>query len=284
MTTTTDAAPARTAPRRANGWLVAGAVLGALMTALGAVSFAGLVVRHTDTVAIELATVPRLVVHVGSGNVTVTGADTADIAATAKRTWSFAEPKIVTTERDGLVELGIDCGWVHAGYCDAAIELRVPRGTAVELRGSSGDVAVSGLRAPVTLTTDSGRVAVADVVGDVRAHADSGDVAVTDVTGDLDLSVDSGGIAVADAVAARVKARASSGDVRLDLREDPESVDARASSGAIAIRLPDSAGVAYLLDLHASSGSTSAQVRTDPASPRTITARTGSGDVEVAYR
>lgn len=287
MTTTVDTAPPATAgapTRRGNAWLVAGAVLGAVLVAMSAMSFAGMVSRHADSVAVTTPAAARLVVHSTSGNVTVTGADRDDIAGTARRTWSFARPTITTDRVGDTVELRVDCGWAFTGYCDATFDLQVPAGTAVDLHTSSGDVAVSGLRGDATLATDSGRVSATDVVGRVAAGTGSGDIALSSVTGDLDLRVDSGNVDAVDSAAAHVTARTSSGDVRLDLRDDAEAIDARSSSGQVAIRLPDTAGVAYRLDLRTSSGGTAGEVRSDPDSPRTITGTTSSGDVSVAYR
>ena len=162
--------------------------------------------------------------------------------------------------------------------------LTVPAGTAVELSDGSGDVTATGLRADATLSTDSGMITATDVVGDVRARTGSGDIALSRVTGSLDLGADSGMVDVADASATQVTARTGSGDIHLGLSADPGTVDARADSGHVTVGLPDTAGVAYRLDLNAGSGLTSARVRTDPDSPRSVTVRTGSGDISVGYR
>jgi len=287
MTTTIDlppVAPAPPAPRRpAHAWFVVGAVLGGLMILQAAASFAGLLARHIDTIAIAAPAAHRLVVHSSSGNVTVTGTNRDDIAGTAKRTWSFVQPKITTTHVGDAVELGVSCGWNISGYCGASFDLQVPAGTVVDLHTSSGDVVANGLQADATLSTSSGRVSATDVVGHVTAGSSSGDVVVRGGSGDLDLSASSGHIDVAGTSASRVTARSSSGDIDLALAADPQTVDAHASSGHIAVVLPNTPGVAYKLALHADSGTTSGQVRTDPSSPRSITASASSGDVSVAY-
>jgi hypothetical protein len=249
-----------------------------------AASFAGLLARHIDTISIAAPAAHRLVVHSSSGNVTVTGTSRDDIAGTAKRTWSFVQPKVTTTHVGDAVELSVSCGWNISGYCGASFDLQVPAGTAVDLETSSGDVTATGLHADATLRTSSGNASATGVTGNVTAHSSSGDVTATGVTGTLSLDTDSGTIAVSDSAAPRVDASTSSGDVRIDLAADSEAIDARTSSGGVAIRLPDTAGVAYRLDLHTDSGTTSGQVRTDPSSSRTITASTSSGDVSVAYR
>jgi DUF4097 and DUF4098 domain-containing protein YvlB len=259
-------------------------VLGGLMILQAAVSFAGLLARHIDTTSYTAPAAHRLVIHSSSGTVNVTGTNRADIAGTVKRTWSFAQPQITTEHVGDALELSVSCGWNISGYCSAAFDLQVPAGTVVDLHTSSGDVVANGLHADATLSADSGRVSATDVVGHVTAGTSSGDVVIRNVTGDLDLSVDSGHIDVAGASASRVMAHSSSGDIDLALAADPQTVDAHADSGHVAVTLPDTTGVAYKLDLHADSGTTSGQVRTDPSSPRSITASASSGDVSVAYR
>jgi hypothetical protein len=281
---TTIAPAPTTAPPRANAWLVAGAVLGAVTVLMAAVWFAGLIApQHQDTVDLRLPAAARLVVHIPSGDVTVTGADGDQIAGSVQRVWSLVEPEL-TTSRDGdTAELRIGTGLVSWGDSHTKVELSVPRGTQVELHGSSGDLSVSQLQADVTATTDSGWVTATGVAGRLTARTNSGDLVVAHHTGDLDLAVDSGKIEVTDSAAPHVTAADSSGDIHLDLADDPEQVTAHVLSGRIQVLLPDTPGEAYLLDLRSGSGHTSGDVRADPDSPRTITATANSGDVTVGY-
>ncbi len=283
-TLTPPPVPAPVAPRRGTSpWLVVGAIVGAVMVFQAAVSLGALLVTHRDTQTIDAAGAPRLVVAVGSGDVTITGTDGDRIAGTAARHWSYVEPKLEVAEKDDAVHVSVGCTWYTSGFCSADIELSVPEGTVVDLRSSSGDLTVAGLRAGATLSADSGRVSATDVVGDVSAESDSGNLRLTGVTGNVIAHADSGRIEVTDTAARQVEARSSSGDIRIQLTDDPQSVDARTSSGSIAIRVPDTARVAYALDLRTSSGETATGVRTDPSSSRTIRAHTSSGDVEVTY-
>ncbi len=287
-TLTPPPVPAPVAPRRGTSpWLVVGAIVGALMVLQSGVSAGALLVSrldsHSDTQAIDLPAAPRLVVSLGSGSVTITGTDTDRIGGTAARNWSYVEPQVETSREGDAARIGVDCTWSFTGYCTVDIELSVPEGTVVDLRSSSGDLTVAGLRAGATLSADSGRVSATDVVGDVSAESDSGDIRLGGVTGNVVARAESGRIEVTDTAAQHVEARSESGDIRIELTDDPQSVDARASSGSIAIRVPDTARVAYALDLRTSSGETATGVRTDPSSSRTIRAHTSSGDVEVTY-
>jgi hypothetical protein len=52
----------------------------------------------------------------------------------------------------------------------------------------------------------------------------------------------------------------------------------------VRVSVPDVAGVAWRVDADSSAGSTTVEVRTDPSSDRTITARSSAGSVSVGYR
>lgn len=110
--------------------------------------------------------------------------------------WSYARPELVRSRGGDTTRLTVDCGWTFSGYCDATLDLSVPRGTAVELHSFSGNVVARDLHADATLTTHSGQVTATDVTSDVTAHSSSGRLTVADTTGDLDLRVDSGDIEV----------------------------------------------------------------------------------------
>ncbi len=74
----------------------------------------------------------------------------------------------------------------------------------------------------------------------------------------------------------------SSGGVDLDFARAPQSVDSKASSGDVSIRIP-SGQETYKVDTDTSSGDESATVKTDQTSTRTIKAETSSGDVTIEY-
>jgi hypothetical protein len=282
MDTPPQAAAAR--PRSMNPWLIVGVVLAVPAILSTALSIGAVIGRHSDTVTRQVAAGPRLVVRVNSGDVHVTGGDGRTIEITARRSWAYAEPHLSTSRNGDTVEVRVDCGWSVSGWCTADLELRVPAATELVVDGDSGDLSAGGLLRPVRLSSDSGSVTARDIIGDVTLDTDSGRVEANDVRGNLVLATDSGDVEVGRGAGDRVSAHTDSGSVRIDLVADAGTVDASTDSGRVDVRLPNTSGVAYLLKLSTDYGTVSGQVRTDPASSRSITADSDSGDVTVAYR
>ena len=59
--------------------------------------------------------------------------------------------------------------------CGADFELSIPPGVAVQAEVASGDVAVSGLRGVVGVSTNAGDIRLR-LAGDVLARSDNGDI------------------------------------------------------------------------------------------------------------
>ncbi len=85
----------------------------------------------------------------------------------------------------------------------------------------------------------------------------------------------------ADVASENVTANSTSGDVELDFRVPPRSVDASTTSGDVDVAVPD--GGVYDVVADTGSGDSRIGVRSDPNAPRVIRARTTSGDATVAY-
>jgi len=97
----------------------------------------------------------------------------------------------------------------------------------------------------------------------VSAHGDGGNIDLVSMAGDADVSV-------------------NGGRVRLNFSEAPHHVKARANGGEIVVAVPDD-GQAYRVDSDTSGGSSSVDVRTDPASDHVIDAHVNGGSVVVEY-
>ena len=97
----------------------------------------------------------------------------------------------------------------------------------------------------------------------VTAHGDGGNIDLVAMTGDANVSV-------------------NGGHVHLDFAGAPHHVKARADGGKIVVAVPDD-GQAYRVDAKASGGSSSVDVRNDPASDHVIDAAVNGGSVVVEY-
>ncbi|GAA1164194.1 hypothetical protein GCM10009630_72960 [Kribbella jejuensis] len=158
---------------------------------------------------------------------------------------------------------GGGCGFLSFG-CKTSYVLTVPRNVQLTVESNSGDVTVSGMRAGTTVKTSSGDIAVHDVGGPLDLRSSSGD---------LD----------ADALnSTSVTTSTSSGSATLEFAVAPQSIESKSSSGDVSIGIP-AGDEAYKVDTKTSSGDESANVKSDPAATREITARTSSGDVSIDY-
>jgi DUF4097 and DUF4098 domain-containing protein YvlB len=175
-----------------------------------------------------------------------------------------SDPKENYHADEGRLELNSGgCGFLSFG-CKTSYVLTVPRDLKLTIESNSGNVTLSGFDGGAEVKTSSGDINVHDVGGPVQLESSSGDVEADGLT------------------ATSVTARSSSGSATLDFSTAPQSVDAKSSSGDVAIRIP-SGDESYKVDTKTSSGDESANVKIDPNATRTIQAKTSSGDVTIEY-
>ena len=155
------------------------------------------------------------------------------------------------------------CGFLSFG-CDTDYVVTVPKDLKVTIESSSGDLKVSDLPGGATLKTTSGNIEASKIGGALTMNSSSGNLEASDLT------------------ASSVTTESSSGNLELTFRTAPTSVQAETSSGDVTVVLPTGSET-YKVDTDTSSGDESAEVKIDPASTRTITAKTSSGDVSIEY-
>lgn len=120
--------------------------------------------------------------------------------------------------------------------------VRVPATLPVTVRSESGALRVSGVRAPVALSTQSS-VIDAERLGHVRIVSGSGAVHVSETEGDVTVETRSSSIE-ADAIGGDVHARTGSGSVRavltgagdVDIETASSAIDVRGARGALNVR------------------------------------------------
>lgn len=107
-------------------------------------------------------------------------------------------------------------GWKLFGsrYAYMDVHVRMPAALKLDLRDSSGDLEVSGLRGGLDLTDSSGDIDLHDLGGTVSVADTSGDINVRGVDGDFTIVADSSGdIEIADVRGDALVRSDSSGDV-----------------------------------------------------------------------
>ncbi|ADB30746.1 hypothetical protein Kfla_1651 [Kribbella flavida DSM 17836] len=179
-----------------------------------------------------------------------------------KRTVFGSDPK--ENYRDGKLEIGAGgCGFLSF-RCETSYVLTVPKDVAVTIESTDGDIKLSDLPGGAKVDVTSGGVEAQAIGGELSVQTTSGDIEATALT------------------ATKVSGKTSSGKVDLTFTVAPSEVKAEASSGDVTVVLPEGTET-YKIDTDTASGDESAEVRTDPAATRTVTATTSSGDVTVEY-
>jgi DUF4097 and DUF4098 domain-containing protein YvlB len=194
----------------------------------------------------------------------VVGEQRDDVQVDAKRSFNLKKPKLVEQVRDGKLVLDGDCGfWGDVGAasdCSTSFEVHVPETTPVTVKGSSGGLDASNLRAPLELASHSGDVTAQDVEGPLRLSTDAGDIRVDGFRGNT------------------VTALTSSGDVEVNARAIPGHVTATSSAGDVTVVVPQAV---YDVDAASSAGDEQVDVDQSRSAARRIEARTAAGDVRV---
>ncbi|HKX66708.1 MAG TPA: DUF4097 family beta strand repeat-containing protein [Intrasporangium sp.] len=223
---------------------------------------------------------------VGSNDVQVLGgAPAGKIEVTRQFEWGLGGTKPTpneTWDADGVAISEADCQGV-SWRCGVDYIVRVPDDTAVELRGGSGDVVLSGSLGVIDAEVGSGDLEADGLSSaDVRLQTGSGDVdlGLLPGAGKVDVRTGSGDMELSlDSDAASVLLRAGSGDIDLELPSAPDSLDIETGSGDVSIDAPDAEQ--FRLDVDTGSGDQDVDVPSSATADHLIKVSTGSGDVEI---
>ncbi|HEX4344433.1 MAG TPA: DUF4097 family beta strand repeat-containing protein [Solirubrobacteraceae bacterium] len=211
-------------------------------------------------------TVRQIVVRDGSGNVRLVPSGRR-VSVRETRHYVFSKPTYRQRVKDGVLTIDSDCDG-FAFECSADLRVTVPSGIDVVVAADSGDVHADRIAVrSAHLQSGSGNVGVA-LTGRQRlvwAYTDSGDVRVD------------------AANAAAIEGRTSSGDVSIDAAGGGlRRVVAVTNSGDVDVAVP---GGDWALDTSTGSGHVDVHgIGRDDHAPRSIDAKTDSGDVTVRAR
>jgi hypothetical protein len=198
-----------------------------------------------DTVGSYQATKVRI--DAGCGDVSVSAAAPGSTEVVVRRSsrWTFRRGDTTAVLNDGVLTVTSGCSSSPPNLVlDESVQVLLPPDLPVQVIGG-GDVSLDGLSGAVSVQGSH------DVRGDgLRSPS----VVVT---------ADSGGVVLRFAIA-------------------PHDLLAEADSGDIDVTVPRD-DATYHVSAQSTSGDVSIDVRTDPASPRTVTLRAMSGDLSVRY-
>jgi DUF4097 and DUF4098 domain-containing protein YvlB len=224
-----------------------------------------------------------------SGSVTIRTGDTT----TVKREVHYGDDKPgehTFRVKDGVLELDScdkrNC-WIDYEVtvpADTKVSGQVDSGSAdisgvaeVNVRASSGEVAVKDVAGAVNVEANSGSVELANIGGAVVAKADSGSVQANDVRGDLTLEASSGSVE-AHGIGGATQVNASSGSVVVELTA-AQDVRVHAESGNVEVAVPQGS---YQVETSTDSGDVDSDVDDDPAGDHQLDLHTDSGDITVS--
>ena len=276
MTTTTSSARIL--------WLAAGGLLALVFTVSAGISLAGhtvgAVTRNEHRV---VGNVSEVTIDADSGDVTLAPAPGGEVVVDSHAKGTLWVPKLKTEVDGGHLKLSGSCHDNPLGHCESTFTVRIPKGTPVSVSSGSGDIRASDLSGRVHIDAGSGDLALSGLSAGTTARVGSGDIEASGLGGPLVLQTGSGDVDGADLTADVIDARATSGDVFLDVARVPKRVYVVSSSGDVTISVPHNGG-GYDAQVSTSSGDPNLRVNRNSRSSSTLSAITSSGDATIRYR
>jgi hypothetical protein len=182
---------------------------------------------------------------------------TGPVAVREEYTYTSTRPDATHTLVGRALNL-VDSGCA-AQRCTVDYRIEVPAGTAVTVNADAGAVSVTGITAAV------------------RIAADAGAVTLTNVTGEIDVTATAGAV-TGRGLRDTTTVESDGGPVDLTFAAPALSVDVTTDAGNITLRLPSGS---YAVETMTFGGRLVVDVPTDPSSLYHVTARAGTGAVEV---
>ncbi|MET0458041.1 MAG: DUF4097 family beta strand repeat-containing protein [Ilumatobacteraceae bacterium] len=216
--------------------------------------------ERVETSSYPAAGLTSIDVHSAAGSVRIVGSERSTIDVRAE----ISDGLRSTGERQEVVgdqlRLRSSCPSVGSDWCSVDYEISVPSGLAISIKANNGLVTVT------------------DTTGGVDIDNDEGSVELTDLSGDIVASTDDGSVRASGLTSATATVDSDNGSVTLEFAAAPTGVTATTDNGSVEVVVPDD-GEAYRLDISTDNGGRTAEIPTDPASPRSITLRTDNGSV-----
>lgn len=241
---------------------VVGALISSVTIGYGVLSIVAEGSEATERTAFTMD--PRgdtLTVETGTGDILVRPSDDDQVHVVRIARFSGERPTFTEQANGSGDRLSASCatGWLWWG-CSVDYEVAVPAGMSLRLHTDTGDVTASEVDGSLEATSGTGDVRAFGVDGPLHLRSSTGDVRADEVRSD------------------NVDVRASTGDVTVRFAEAPDSVSAISNTGDVSLFLP---GGPYAVQAGTDTGRVITEVPTSEASPRSVLARTNTGDVEM---
>lgn len=244
--------PVPTERPRVPWWAGVLAVLGVLtvltvvLVAVGAVVVQAATRTVTEEVDEQGVRTLRIVGVTGGASISTDPDADGAVSGRARMTTSWQDAELTTTRDGDEMTLRVECpsqGWPRR--CEVGYDLVVDPDVDLVV-----DIVTGGLEAD-------------GLAGDVTADVTAGGVIMRGLTSD------------------RVEVDVTTGGVALEFEEAPDEVVATTTTGGVAIGLPED-GNPYAVETSVSVGGAEVTVPTDPSSPRSVTASTTVGGIDIS--
>jgi hypothetical protein len=266
-------------------WLLAGGLLALIFTIWAGFALAGHTVGSvTRNEHHVVGNVSEVRIDGRSADVTLVRATGSQVVVDARAKGTLWLPKLRTEIDGGHLRLSGSCHDNPFGHCESSFVVSIPEGTPVTVETRSGDVRASDLSGHVSIDAGSGDVELSGLSGGTTARVSSGDIEASRLSGKLILETSSGDVDAAELTSPTIDARATSGDVFLDVAVVPKRVSVASSSGDVTIAVPRNGNQGYDAQASTSSGDPRVRVAKNDNSSHSLSAVTSSGDATIVYR
>lgn len=262
--TSTDVRP-HTLPR-ATAWLAIGSLITVVVLGFGTYQAVG-VLAHEERIerdTIDANGIGVLDIDSDDGSIEVIGTDGDDIVLTARVSDGLQPTRYHHEVIGDRLEVRVRCPGPSSPWCQVRLRVEVPRELQVTVHAQNGGVSLRGLDGRAAASSENGSVDADGLGGPAQLISENGSVRATGLR------------------SSAVVARSENGSVSLTHTEAPRTVAATSENGTVEVAIP-SGDEAYVVDIGSGDGSTTNGIRTDPASDRSITARSENGTVNVRY-
>jgi hypothetical protein len=247
-------------------WLAAGSILTLGAFGWGTFNIVDLVAHEVRTVSetIDAEGLSIIDIDNSTGRVVVTGTDAEEITIFARISDGLRATGNSSRVVDDRLEIRATCPVFGSMWCSVDYRIEVPAGIDLDINADDGRVEVVDVRGALTIDDDNGSIDIRGAEGPLRATTDNGSIHATGVRSET------------------VSADSDNGSVEIVMVTSPRELAASTDNGSVDVELPDTPD-AYAVDASTDNGSVRNDVRTDPASSRTITLSSDTGNVTVRY-
>jgi DUF4097 and DUF4098 domain-containing protein YvlB len=174
---------------------------------------------------------------------------------------------------DGNIDVDEIAGELQARTSDG--DITVVNTAGAELRTSDGDIRVESVEGDISAVTSDGDITIASVTGELSARSSDGDISCSDISNAIELQLSDGDATIRNARGG-ITARTSDGELDIENVEGP--VELKTSDGDILLSLADSSEAESIT---CTSSDGNIRVEVTPSAAYSLEARTSSGRVNV---